>query len=162
MSVQNPRELYVTLLSDLRRHEEHVAHSLREIGETAEDPEIRQTLTALTYLSDRTRDTLDQCFAMIGEKPVELDDRIQEAFIENFRNMITELESPVAKTLYIATKANELMYLRVGEYKTLIAMSRISGNHGVALLLESCLTDKLTFVERIRYRVRTMVESEFA
>lgn len=162
MSVQNPRELFVRMLSDVRRHEERVAHSLREIGERAEDPEIRQSLTALTYLSDRTLGTLDQCFGMISEKPVETDDRLQDVFIDNFRRALDELDSPVARTLYIASKANQLMYLRAGEYGALIAMSRISGNPGVALLLESCLTDKLAFVERMRYRIREIAEREYA
>ena len=70
------------------------------------------------------------------------------------------MQSPIAKTLYIAYKANHLMHFRIGELATLVAMADISGNRGVGLLLDSCLANKLAFVERARRRIRKLIERE--
>jgi hypothetical protein len=45
---------------------------------------------------------------------------------------------------------------------TLVAMADITGHYAVGSLLESCLADKLAFVERTRRRIHRMVESELA
>ena len=54
------------------------------------------------------------------------------------------------------------MHLQVAEYVALIAMSDISGHFGVGVLLESCLADKLAFIERTRRLIRRTIESKHA
>jgi len=52
--------------------------------------------------------------------------------------------------------------LRAAEYKTLIAAADVSGNYGVAALLESCLADKLALAERTQHWLRRIAETEIA
>lgn len=68
------------------------------------------------------------------------------------------IDAPEA--LYIRAKADQLMHLHIGEYTALTAMADLSGHYGVGALLETCLADYLTFVERTRRRIRNIVESE--
>jgi hypothetical protein len=54
------------------------------------------------------------------------------------------------------------MHLRVAEYLALIAMADVSGHFGVGVLLESCLADKMAFLERTRPLIRHSIESKHA
>jgi ferritin-like metal-binding protein YciE len=57
---------------------------------------------------------------------------------------------------------NQLMHLRIAEYVALIAMADVTGHFGVGVLLESCLADKVAFVERTRRLIRHTIESKHA
>ena len=50
----------------------------------------------------------------------------------------------------------------MGEYVALIAAADITGHFGVGVLLESCLADKLAFVERTRRLIRNLIEGKMA
>ena len=59
-------------------------------------------------------------------------------------------------------KANHLIHLRIGEYVAMIAMADMTGHYSVGVLLESCLADKLAFVERTRRLIRNLIEGKVA
>jgi hypothetical protein len=46
------------------------------------------------------------------------------------------------------------MHMRIGEYVALIAAADITGHPAVGMHLESCLADKLAFVERTKRLIR--------
>jgi len=102
--------------------------------------------------------SLDRCFKLIGEKPVSTSGRWQEVFVEDFRREVAEIQSPAAEALFVLIKANHLMHLRMAEYVALIAMADVTGHLGVGVLLESCLADKLAFIERTRRLIRHTIE----
>jgi hypothetical protein len=64
--------------------------------------------------------------------------------------------------LFVLAKLVHLTHLRVGEYMALVAAADASGHYGVGVLLESCLADKLAFVERTRRLIRQVVEVRVA
>ena len=68
----------------------------------------------------------------------------------------------MAKRLFVLVKLNHLTNLRIGEYMALTAAADVGGNHEVGLLLESCLADKLAFVERTRRWIRNEIETKVA
>jgi ferritin-like metal-binding protein YciE len=162
MAVQNPKELFVTLLSDVRQREERTTAIFQEMSEAAEDPDIKEVLESRVFLKNQILSTLDRCFKLIGEQPKKLSDRLHDIFVEDFRKELLEIKSPLAKRLYIIAKANHLIHMRIGEYVALIAMADITGHDGVGSLLENCLADKVAFVERARRRIRNLIESELA
>ena len=142
MPARTPRELFVLLLSDVRQGTEKAAKIYQEIGQMAEDSEVKEALEARAFVSEKTLATLDQCFKLIGEKPVKFTGRIQEIFVEDFRKQFAEIEGPVARKLFILAKLNHLTHLRIGEYVALVAAADVSGHYGVGVLLESCLADR--------------------
>jgi ferritin-like metal-binding protein YciE len=162
MAVQDPKELFVRLLSDVRQNEERTANILQEISEAAEDPDIKEAIESRIFLKSQTLSTLDRCFKLIGEQPQKVSGRMQDVFAEDFRRELDEIKGPMARTLFIAAKVNHLMHFRIAEYVALVAMADVTGHFAVGSLLESCLADKLAFVERNRRRIRRMVESEMA
>jgi len=81
---------------------------------------------------------------------------MHEVFVEDFRRELVEIQAPAAKALFVLIKANHLMHLRVAEYVALIAMADVTGHFGVGVLLESCLADKLAFIERTRRLIVTL------
>jgi hypothetical protein len=87
---------------------------------------------------------------------------LQQVFIDDFRRELAEIQAPAAKALFVLIKANHLMHLRIGEYLALTAMADVSGHIGVCVLLESCLADKLAFVERTRRLIRHAIEVKHA
>ena len=162
MPARTPRELFVLLLSDVRQGTEKAAKIYQEIGQMEEDSEVKEALEARAFVSEKTLATLDQCFKLIGEKPVKFTGRIQEIFVEDLRKQFAEIEGPVARKLFILAKLNHLTHLRIGEYVALVAAADLSGHYGVGVLLESCLADRLAFVERTRRLIRNVIETRVA
>jgi ferritin-like metal-binding protein YciE len=162
MSAKNPRELFVQLLSDVRHGTERTNKIFQEIGQIAQNPDIKEALEARVFVSQRTLEKLDQCFKLMGEQPMKSNGRFQEVFVEDFRKELAEIESPVAKHLFILAKVNHLVHMRIGEYVALIAAADMTGHYGVGVLLETCLAEKLAFVERTRRLIRNLVEHKVA
>jgi ferritin-like metal-binding protein YciE len=160
MAVQDPKELFVKLLSDVRQNEERTTNILQELSEAVDDPDIKEAIESRVFLRNQTLSTIDRCFKLIGEQPEKTSGRIQETFIEDFRREFGEIKGTLARTLFVAAKVNHLMHFRIAEYVVLVAMADVTGHYAVGSLLESCLADKLAFVERNRRRIRRFVESE--
>jgi ferritin-like metal-binding protein YciE len=160
MQTKTPKELFVTLLSDVRQNTERAAKIYQEIGQLAQDQQIKEALEARAFVSEKTLATLDQCFKLIGEQPVKFTGRIQEMFVEDFRKELAEIQGPITRRLFILAKVNHLTHLRIAEYVALVAMADVTGNYGVGFLLESCLADRLAFVERNRRMIRNLVETK--
>ena len=159
MPVQNPQDLFVWLLSDVRQREDRTKQICKEMSQAVQDPDVKETLDAWVFLEDKVLSTLDQCFKIIGKQPLKPGERLHDVFLEDFRRELGEMQSPAVKALYVASKASHLMHLHIGEYVALTAMADITGHYGVGALLESCLADNLAFVERTRRRIRNVIES---
>lgn len=162
MPVRNPRELFVQMLSNLRQSTERGTKIYQEISQLAENPDVKEALEARAFVSEKVLATLDHCFKLIGEQPVKVNSRIQEVFVEDFRKELAEIQSPAARHLFILAKAVHLTQLRVAEYVVLVAAADVTGHYGVGVLLESCLADKLAFVERNRRLIRHLFEAKIA
>jgi ferritin-like metal-binding protein YciE len=162
MAIKDPKELFVALLSNVRQGTERTTKIFQELGQVAQNPDVKEALEARVFVSQRILEKLDQCFKLIGEKPAQLSGRLQEVFVEDFRRELNEIESPVARHLFILAKANHLIHFRIGEYVALIAAADVTGHYGVGVLLESCLAEKLAFVERTRRLIRNIIEGRTA
>jgi len=162
MAIRNPKEMFVKMLSDLRQGTEQTTKIFQEMSEVAEIPEIKQALEARVFVSKDILAKLDHCFTLIGEKPVKLTGRLHDVFLEDFRRELAEIENPMARRLFILAKINHLIHFRMAEYVTLIAAADMTGHYAVGVLLESCLAEKLAFVERTKRLIRKMVESKVA
>ncbi len=162
MAVKNPKEMFVKMLSDLRQGTEQTTKIFQEMSEVAEIREIKQALEARVFVSNDILSKLDHCFKLIGEKPVKLTGRLHDVFLEDFRRELAEIQNPVAKRLFILAKINHLIHFRIAEYMTLIAAADVTGHYAVGVLLESCLAEKLAFVERTKRLIRKMVEAKIA
>ena len=162
MAAKDPKEVFLMLLSDVRQNTERAAKIYQEVGQVAQDPQIKEALEARAFVSETTLEKLDLCFKLIGEHPMKLTGRLQEVFVEDFRKELNEIQSPVAKRLFILARLVHLTQLRIGEYVVLTAAADLAGHYGVGVLLESCLADKLAFVERTRRLIRNIVEAKAA
>jgi ferritin-like metal-binding protein YciE len=145
------------MLSDLRQGAERSAKIYEELGTIAEDAAIKETLQARAFVSNNVLSTLDECFRIIGEKPVKTTGRLHDVFVEDFRRELAEIQSPEAKRLFVLVKANRLMHLRIAEYETLIAAADLTGHYSVGVLLESCLADRSALVERTQQLIRERI-----
>jgi ferritin-like metal-binding protein YciE len=162
MAVKNPKDVFVQLLSDIQQGTEIAAEFFTEISQLAQDPDIKEAMEVWVFISENILANLDQCFKLIGEKPVDLTGRLTEAIFEDFHKELAEIQHPVARRLFILAKMNHLVHLRIAEYATLIAAADITGHFGVGVLLEACLADKLAFAERTRCLIRNLVEANLA
>ena len=162
MAAKTPKEVFVHLLSNVRQGTEQTTQVFRELSQIAQDPDIKEALEARVLISDQLLARLDQCFKLIGEQPMKLSGRLHDMFVEDFRKELAEIQAPAAKHLFILAKALQMIHLRMAEYVALIAAADVSGHYGVGVLLESCLADKLAFVERTRRLIRHMVETRMA
>ena len=162
MPAKDPKEVFLLLLSHVRQGTERATKVYDEIGEIAKDPEIKEAIEARAFVSKSVLAKLDECFRILGEKPVQLSGELRETFIEDFRKEFTEIQSPIARRLYVLAKLIRLTHMRIGEYVALTAAADLAGHHGVAVLLETCLADKIAFVERNRRLIRRIAEARVA
>jgi len=162
MAVRDPKEVFVLLLSNVRQGTERTTKVFQEISQIAQDPDVKEALEARAFVSDQILARLDECFKLMGEQPMTLTGRLHDVFVEDFRKELAEIQSPAAKHLFILAKAVHLIHLRIAEYVALIAAADVSGHYGAGVLLETCLADKLAFVERMRRLIRHMVETKAA
>jgi len=162
MAEKNPKDIFVRLLSDVRQGTERTTKVFQELSQVAENPDIKEALEARVLISDQILAKLDQCFKLIGEQPVKLTGRLHDVFVEDFRKELAEIQSPAARHLFILAKALHLIHFRIAEYVALTAAADVTGHYGVGVLLESCLADKLAFVERTRRLIRKIVEAKVA
>jgi ferritin-like metal-binding protein YciE len=162
MAARNPKEVFLMLLSDARSNTERSANVYREISQAAENPDVKEALEARAFIAEKNLETLDRCFEMIGQKPVKLSGRLHDIFVEDFKKELAEIQSPVARHLYILAKAVHLAHLRFAEYAMLVAAADVTEHYGVGVLLESVLADKLTLLERDRRIVRHIIEGRIA
>jgi ferritin-like metal-binding protein YciE len=162
MPAKTPKEAFLMILSHVRQGTERGAAIYKELAKVAEDPEVEEALDARAFVAQSVLAKIDQCFKIIGEKPVQLSGRLEEVFLEDFRKELNEIQSPAAKRLFVLAKLVHLTHLRIGEYVALVAAADVTGHYGVGVLLESCLADKLAFVERTRRLIRNVVEVRVA
>ena len=158
MPARTPREAFLILLSHVRQATERGEKIYDELGQIAQDPQVKEALDARAFVAQGVLARLDQCFKILGEEPVKLSGHLQEVFLEDFRKELNEIQSPVARRLFVLAKLVHLTHLRIGEYVALVAAADVAGHHGVGVLLESCLADKLAFVERTRRLIRAIAE----
>jgi ferritin-like metal-binding protein YciE len=162
MPIKDAKELFIWMLSDLRQGAERSTKFFQELTQIAQDADVKEALTARVFIGDKTMKTLDECFRLIGQKPVETKGRLHDVLVEDFRRELAEIESPEGRRLFVLAKANRLTHLRIAEYEILIAAAGLTGHYGVSVLLESALSDKLMFVERTRQLIRHRLEQRAA
>ena len=158
MSVNSPQEMFVLLLSDVRRKTERSADFYQEASKIAEDPGIKEAIEARAFVAQKSLDKIDQAFKLINQKPVTLSGRTEEVFVEDFRSELAEIKAPVVRRIFILSKLMHLTHWRIGEFMALVAAADTTGHYGVGVLLESCLGDYLAFVERNRRIIRKLVQ----
>ena len=162
MPIKTPKELFVHMLSDLRHGAERSHQIYDELGKAAQEPEIKEALDAREFISTQILSRLDECFRLIGEKPVPRNQRLYDMFVEDFRKELNEIQSPLVRKLFVLSKAIRLMHLRVGEYTALIAAADYLDHPAVGVLLESCLADKVAFAERTKRLIREHLREKVA
>ena len=154
MPIKDPKEVFVMLLSDVRRGADHSTKLFRELSDFAQDEEIKEALLARVFIAEDINKKLDECFRIIGAQPMKLEGKLKEVFAEDLRREVAEIQSPEARRLYVLAKAIHLLHFRIGEYAALTAAADITGHYAVGVLLESCLAEKLALVERTKRLLR--------
>jgi ferritin-like metal-binding protein YciE len=158
MAVKDPKDVFLTLLSDARHNTERSARVFQEFSKAAENPDVKEALEARSFVAEKNLETLDKVFEMIDEEPVKLSGRLHDVFVEDFKRELAEIQSPAARHIFVLAKATHLAHLRVAEYVALTAAADVTGHYGVGVLLESVLADKLAFLERTRRLIGHIIE----
>ena len=162
MPVNNPLEMFVLLLSDVRRKTERSLEFYREVSKLADDPDVKEAIEARAFVATKSLDKIDEAFRLINQQPVTLSGKTEEVFVEDFRREVAEIKTPLVRKIFVLSKLMHLTHWRIGEYMALVAAADATGNYGVGVILESCLGDYLAFVERNRRIIRKAVELKAA
>ena len=162
MTINNPMDAFVLLLSNVRNTTERSNKIYTELGDRAQDPEIKAALEARAFVEQGSLAKIDEAFKLIGKTPVELPGKLQEAFVEDLREDLGKIESKAIRRLFVLAKAIRVAHFRMGEWVALVAAADFSGNYGVGVLLETCLAEDLAFAERTRRLLRKTAEAKIA
>lgn len=162
MPITSAKELIISMLSELRHYAERSQKIYEELGSAAQNPQIKEALDARGMISSQVLSRLDQCFKLIGEKPVKTNERLHEVFMEDFRRELNEIQLPLARKIFVLSKASHFVHLQAAGYRALIAVADTLGHPGVGVLLESSLADKLAFAERTKRLILEHIEQKVA
>jgi ferritin-like metal-binding protein YciE len=162
MTINDPIDAFVALLSHARSTTERSAKIYSELGELAENPDVKAALNARAFVQNGTLAKVDEAFKLIGKTPVEFPGKLTELMVENFRAELAEIKAPAIKRLYVLSKAIQIAHWRIGEWAALVAAADVTGNYGVGVLLETCLAEDLAFAERTRRILRKVAEERVA
>ena len=162
MPANNPKDVFVTLMSEARNNTERTAQLYHELSQTAQNPDVQETLEAQAFVTEKNLEALDRCFEIIGERPQPTSGRMHDVFVEDLERELTEIPSPPAKHLFILAKATQLAYLRYAEYITLVTAAEVTGHTVVGVLLESTLADKAAFQERTQCLIQNIIDGKMA
>src|SRR5437870_11679011 len=100
MPIKTPKELFVMIVTDVRQGAEKAEKIYQEIGQLAQDPQIKEALEARAFVSGKVLATLDECFRLLGEQPATLSGRLQETSIEDFRRELAQVHGPIARRIF--------------------------------------------------------------
>ena len=67
MPITTAKELSIAMLSELRHGAERSQKIYAELGQAAQNPEIKEALDARELVSSQILTRLDECFKLIGE-----------------------------------------------------------------------------------------------
>jgi len=162
MSIKDPMNAFLVLLSNVRRTTERSAKIYTELGELANDPDVKASMDARAFVQTGSLAKIDEVFRLIDKKPLDLPGTIQDAFIEEFRTEFKSIESQPVRRLYVLAKAIRLAHFRIGEWVALVAAADFTRTGGVGVLLETCLAEDLAFAERTRRFLRKLAEAKVA
>src|SRR3974390_1085849 len=142
MPSSTAKDVAIAMLSELRHGAERSSKIYDELGSAAQNKEIKEALDARQLISSQIMNKLDECFRILGEKPAKVNLRLHEVFLEDFRKELNEIQSPIARKMFVLPKASHLAHMQEGSYTALIAAADALGHPAVGTLLESCLADK--------------------
>ena len=162
MATKTPKDVFVMLLSNARQNTERSTGLFKEMSQLVEDRDAKEGLESRVFVSDKVLSQIDQCFKLLGEQPVKVNTQAQDALAEEFRKELADIQSLPARRLYVLTKTVQFTHLRIAEFLVLTATADLTGHFGIGVLLESCLADTLSFVDRTRRLIRTLIESKLA
>jgi ferritin-like metal-binding protein YciE len=162
MTINEPIDAFVALLSHARSTTERSAKIYTELGKLAENPDVETALNARAFVQTGTLAKIDEAFKLIGKTPVEFPGTLTEKMVENFREEVAEIKAPAIKRLFVLSKAIQIAHWRIGEWVALVAAADVTGNFGVGVLLETCLAEDLAFAERTRRILRKVAEERIA
>src|SRR3990172_12764248 len=124
------------------------------MSKVAENDKVKEALEVRGFLTKQAVSSIEECFRILGRQPSEPSTRFEEVWLENVRNVLKEIESPVLKGMYIIHKIRELQNLHVAEYRGLVAIAYLAENYPVATLLARNLADKVEFIDRTDELIR--------
>ena len=162
MPIATPKDLFVVMLSDLRHGAERSQIVYKELAEAAQDPEIKEVLDARASITGNILSRLDECFKLIGEKPVPPDPKVREEFVEGFRKELAEIKAPLVRKLFVLSRAHRLLHLRIAEHEALIAASGMLAHPAVRLHLEAILAEKRAHAEALKRLIAERVREKIA
>jgi ferritin-like metal-binding protein YciE len=160
MPITSMNEIVVSMLSELRHGAERCQPIYQELAQAIQSPQIKEALKSRGMIASQVLSRLDECFKLINEKPVKVNQRLRDVFIEDFRKELNEIQQPLARKLFVLAKANHLAHLEIAAYVALIEAADTQGHPGVAILLESCLADELAFAGRAKRLIRQHLEQK--
>lgn len=160
MPTKSPKDVFLLLLSEARQNTERTTRVFQEINQLVEDPDIKEAIDARVFVSKKILSQIDQCFKLLDEEPVALSGGLQQVFVEDFRRELAEIQSPTARQMFILARLSNLVHFRIADYAALTAIADLTGHFGIGILLESCLSDTLVFVERTGRLLRNLIESK--
>jgi ferritin-like metal-binding protein YciE len=78
MIIENPYELFILLLSNVRQGTELTTQMFQDCSKITQNADAKEALAARVFASQRVVEKLDECFKVIGDESVKLSGRLRD------------------------------------------------------------------------------------
>ena len=143
MTVSNPRDLFLTELSDLLFVERQLAFEvLPELLKQTGDPELTHALAEHLEKTKRHAQDLEGVFRSVGSEPSSSHSFAFAGLQEQHSSRASSIILPRLADLFHATAAAHSEYYEIAAYQTLIALARSITDDQARAVLEANLADE--------------------
>lgn len=162
MPIRNNHEVFVTILSRARKNSAQSAEVYRQFSAAAESFELKRDLETFASVTENDVNALDHCFERIGEKPVNLPFRLEDAFAPGLEAEIEHIQTSTARQLYILFKVNEQVLRSIVGYSILISEANETGRYNVSEVLQAILARRIAFIQQNHRLAQSLIERKIA
>lgn len=143
MTVSNPRDLLLTVLSDLLFVErQHAFQVLPELLKEVADPELAHVLADHLEATKRHARDLEDMFRAVGAEPSSAHSFAFAGMQEQRSSRAGSIVTPRLKDVFDATAAVHVEHYEIAAYRTLILLAVAIGSHESCGGLERNLDDE--------------------
>jgi len=158
--IKSMEDLFRHTLQDIYYAENKIVKSLPEMIETAQDAQLKQSLTAHLAETKGHVKRLEDVFQLIGHKPKSVDCPAIDGIIEEAQEVTGEVDDKDVLDAAIIAAAQAVEHYEITRYGSLIAWAKQLGRNDAAKVLEQTLTEekaadqKLTTIAESKVNLR--------
>jgi ferritin-like metal-binding protein YciE len=166
MAIANTQEKFLHELGDIYDAERRFLKGQQEMLGKAQDPQLRQMLEQHSVETERQIATLEQAFALLGEKPKAEACPAAQGLVTEAQQNMKEAKDDAIRDCLIGGAATKVEHYEIASYRGLVMGAQQMGNQELVTLLQQNLKEEEQTAQKLEAAapllLQTAMQSEGA